>query len=452
MNDNPAHLQRIAELEQLLLQEQTRGRLVRRGQRRFFEQVLAGKSMEATLEALVLAIEAGIDGALCSILLLDAEGKHLLTGAAPSLPAAYNAAIHGVAIGPMVGSCGSAAALDEPVIVTDIDTDPRWAPYAALAQQHGLRACWSVPFHDGKGKVLGTFAFYYRTPRAPTEDELAWIEDSAHLVAVAVEREYTIAALRKSEERLRLFVSAAPLLVFSLDKNGVCTFADGQLLGQLPIAHPRVGASVLEQLAESRPEIVAAMRRCLSGETISATRDIGTHVVDSWYGPVRDEQGAVSGMIAIITDVTERRRAERETKALQEEIIRVQAAALAELSSPLIPIRDDVLVMPLIGTIDAQRADRMLEAMLRGIVEKKARFAILDITGVPVVDTHVADGLIRTAKAAELVGARVILTGIRPGVAQILVELGIDLGRLVTRSTLQSGIAFAEDELRGRGR
>jgi anti-anti-sigma regulatory factor len=131
------------------------------------------------------------------------------------------------------------------------------------------------------------------------------------------------------------------------------------------------------------------------------------------------------------------------TMHLQEEIIRSQEAALRELSTPLIPIADKVVVLPLIGTMDSKRAQQVIETLLDGISTLRARVAIIDITGVPVVDTQVANALIRAAQSVRLLGAEVVLTGIRPEVAQTLVGLGLDLQAIVTRGTLQSGIAFA---------
>jgi rsbT co-antagonist protein RsbR len=142
-------------------------------------------------------------------------------------------------------------------------------------------------------------------------------------------------------------------------------------------------------------------------------------------------------------DITERRQIEEERQRLQEELIQAQAAALEELSTPLIPISDKTLVMPLVGRIDSRRAARVLEALLNGITLQHADLAIIDITGVSVVDTQVANAIIQTARAVKLVGAQVVLTGIRPEVAQTLVSLGVDLGDIVTRSTLQSGIAYS---------
>lgn len=153
--------------------------------------------------------------------------------------------------------------------------------------------------------------------------------------------------------------------------------------------------------------------------------------------------GDMQGIVCTIRDVSERKAVEEALRRsiAQEETIRAQAAILAELSTPLIPISDQVVVMPLIGTLDSQRAQQVLESLLQGIASSRAEIAILDITGVPVVDTQVANALIQAAKAVKLLGAQVILTGIRPEVAQTLVGLDLDLRDVLTHSTLQSGIA-----------
>lgn len=136
-----------------------------------------------------------------------------------------------------------------------------------------------------------------------------------------------------------------------------------------------------------------------------------------------------------VTDITELKQA--------QQTIQNQEAAIQELSTPLLRISDDVVLMPLIGTIDTQRALLIMEILLEGIASHQARVAILDISGVAVVDTQVAAALIRTAQAVQLLGAQVVITGIRPEMAQTLVGLGVDLSSIVTRSTLQSGILYA---------
>ena len=157
----------------------------------------------------------------------------------------------------------------------------------------------------------------------------------------------------------------------------------------------------------------------------------------------RDEAGQPLRMTGTITDIATQKQAEAEREALQQQIIHAQQDRLRELSTPLIPISDNVMIMPLIGTIDSQRAQLVLERLLEGVAQHQADLVILDITGVTVVDTQVAQALIRAAQAVKLLGAQVMLTGIQPPIAQTLVHLGIDLRGIMTHGTLQAGIASA---------
>ncbi|WP_437729753.1 PAS domain-containing protein [Sorangium sp. So ce1335] len=159
--------------------------------------------------------------------------------------------------------------------------------------------------------------------------------------------------------------------------------------------------------------------------------------------PVRNERGEVVGVGGVVREDTDLRRAEAERTALQEQIIAAQQETLRELSTPLIPLADGVLAMPLVGTVDGARARQIMETLLAGISGQRARTAILDITGVRAVDALVADALTRTARAAQMLGTRVVVTGIRPEVARALVELGADLSGITTLGSLQSGIAHA---------
>ncbi|WP_437977411.1 response regulator [Sorangium sp. So ce295] len=139
----------------------------------------------------------------------------------------------------------------------------------------------------------------------------------------------------------------------------------------------------------------------------------------------------------------ERARAEEERAALQAEVIDAQSARLAELSTPLIPITDHIMVMPLIGTIDSARAEQALEAALNGVQANRAKVVIIDVTGVTVLDSAVASTLMSTATALRLLGSKTVITGIRAELAQTLIDLGVDLGAVVTKGTLQSGIGYA---------
>lgn len=147
--------------------------------------------------------------------------------------------------------------------------------------------------------------------------------------------------------------------------------------------------------------------------------------------------GGVERLMACVQDISER----LERDHLREELIQRQAALLSELSLPLIPLTDRVVVVPLIGTLDEQRAQALLETLLQGAARLGAEVLLIDITGVPLIDTAGAGALLRVAQAVQLLGARVVLSGIRPEIAQTLVSLGADMRSIQTYSTLQAGIA-----------
>ena len=147
--------------------------------------------------------------------------------------------------------------------------------------------------------------------------------------------------------------------------------------------------------------------------------------------------------LALEQELAVRMRAEAERATLQQQIIEAQEARLLEMSSPIIPITDRILVMPLIGIMDEKRAEQVRFAALERTRSSGADVLILDITGVPRADHAVATAIVDTARALRLLGARTLLTGIRPDVARTLVALSVDLTEVVTYSTLQSGIACA---------
>ncbi|SFB38876.1 rsbT co-antagonist protein RsbR [Lentibacillus halodurans] len=126
-----------------------------------------------------------------------------------------------------------------------------------------------------------------------------------------------------------------------------------------------------------------------------------------------------------------------------ENILSLQRVALQELSAPLIPVMDDITVMPLVGTIDTERAKLIMENLLDGVIKHSSEVVLIDITGVPVVDTMVAHHIVQAADAVRLVGATCILVGIRPEIAQTIVNLGIDLGKFPTKSSLRKGFIKA---------
>ena len=158
---------------------------------------------------------------------------------------------------------------------------------------------------------------------------------------------------------------------------------------------------------------------------------------------MRNDQSQSIGFALVVRDLTEEHQAVAEREALQEQVIAAQQAMVRELSTPLMPIADGVVAMPIIGSVDSQRAQAIMETTLQGITAYSADVVILDITGVRVVDTQVAAALLRTARAAQLLGTEVVLTGISAEVAQTLVQIGADLGNIIAQSSLQQGIAYA---------
>jgi rsbT co-antagonist protein RsbR len=221
-------------------------------------------------------------------------------------------------------------------------------------------------------------------------------------------------------------------------------------------------------IREAMPEVAAQgfedlLRRVYtSGEAHSAT-DVHVHIrqggddgplrelwCDFVYQPTRDANGNIQGILVLFVDVTEKAKQRAlveqlnaEHAALQDELIRTQQGMLRELATPLVPVADEVIAMPLVGVIDTERANQILETLLQGVIAQRARVALLDVTGVRTMDTQAAEALIRAARAAQLLGAKVVLTGLSPLVAQTLVSLGVDFTGIPTLRSLQVGIAHA---------
>jgi PAS domain S-box-containing protein len=154
---------------------------------------------------------------------------------------------------------------------------------------------------------------------------------------------------------------------------------------------------------------------------------------------LRDKEGNLLGFGKVTRDLTDRKRA--------EETIARQAQEILEVSTPVVQVWDGVVAAPLIGTLDSQRTEQFMERLLQRIVETNSPVALVDITGVPTIDTQTAQHLIETITAVRMLGAQVVLTGVRPALAQTLVHLGIDLSHIVTRSSLSAGLRVALDLL-----
>ena len=174
-----------------------RSQALRDAHSKVLELAIGDAPLETTLTALIGIVEStSSTGVLGSVMLMEPDGKHLKVGAAPSLPAAYCAAIDGGEIGACAGSCGTAAHLGAAVFVSDIANDPLWADYKDVALENGLRACWSSPILTRGRKVLGTFAMYHRQPREPTVRDLMLVDLVTQTAALVIDREQANRALQ----------------------------------------------------------------------------------------------------------------------------------------------------------------------------------------------------------------------------------------------------------------
>ncbi|MCK5880859.1 MAG: EAL domain-containing protein, partial [Sinobacterium sp.] len=207
VNDSPDCIQG-------LMYDITAHKLIERQERlrsHVLELLTSDEELLVILNAILKCVEEENPAMLCSILLLDETGNHLLRGAAPSLPDFYTDAINGVEIGEGVGSCGAAAFTNKRVIVDDIQNHPYWEPYKELAEQAGLGACWSEPIRSSQGEVLGTFAIYHQEAKQPTATHIKLIEQITSLTSVAIEKKQAHLALEASDEQMQLVLSGAEL-------------------------------------------------------------------------------------------------------------------------------------------------------------------------------------------------------------------------------------------------
>ncbi|MEZ5291994.1 MAG: PAS domain S-box protein [Vicinamibacterales bacterium] len=296
------------------------------------EEIVRNSSPYEVLDALMRGLEAQVPDTLCSVLLLDEEGR-LRTGAAPSLPAAYSAAIDGVRPGPSVGSCGTAAHFDRQVIVEDIAVDPLWADYRDLALAHGLRACWSTPIRSDDGAVMGTFAVYYREPRTPSDLERELLERAESIVAIAVMRRRSDEQARESRERLEMAVDAGGLGVWEWFPQSGKTTQNAQwatLLEYEPheivpdvdffknLVHPDDLDGVFARLADHLEGRTPSYR---SEHRLRTKRGAWKWVHDRGRVVRRDGAGRpvlVSGMVADVTQLKEAEAALRESQERYE--------------------------------------------------------------------------------------------------------------------------------------
>lgn len=321
-----------------------RAELLLAGQQEVLEMILHERPLPEVLAQLCLKVEQHSPTvASASILLLD--GDRLRHGAAPSLPPEYTEAIDGVRIGESVGSCGTAAFLASPVIVEDIEHDPRWAAYKELALRWSLRACWSVPILSADGKVLGTFAVYYPDPRHPGTEDWNTLHLAVRTAVVAIEsaklhseRFTREAALRRKDEQLSAALTASKTGTYRWDNNAnILEYFDEQLAILFGYESPFQATTPEQFLQRIHPDdlslVLEALRRSRDDD---ADIDMEYRVVlpDGKIRWLYDRGRALqdeSCVVGACTDITDRKRAEQSFVESQQQF-RVMADTIPQLA------------------------------------------------------------------------------------------------------------------------
>jgi diguanylate cyclase (GGDEF)-like protein/PAS domain S-box-containing protein len=291
------------------------------------ELIAHGAPLATILGAIVRGVEQERPDMLCSILLLDSDGEHLLIGAAPSLPDFFNDAFDGFGVGIGAGSFGTAAFTGQRVIVEDIRSHPYWAPYRELTARAGLGACWSEPLRSPSGEVLGTFAIYHRQPHRPDQDEILLIERTANLAEIALGRSDAEQALKKSEQQLSDILENVTAYIYMKDTEGRYLFANRPLREWFAapmeeiVGYDDSKFYDADTAARMRSEDLRVLQR---GMTLKAeeslfnllTRD--ARVFMTVKLPLRREDGSIYALCGILTDITERKDFENDIQHIAQ--------------------------------------------------------------------------------------------------------------------------------------
>jgi PAS domain S-box-containing protein len=342
------------------------------------ERIAKGAASRDVLRRLVEGIEQLTDGGIGSALLL--EGDRLVSGVAVSLPQEYMRAIDGAAVGPRAGSCGTAAFRNDVVVVEDIATDPLWKDYASFALPHGLRACWSVPIRAADGRVLGTFAIYYRQPRKPAADELGLVERAAALAGIALERE------RREELLASIDRDVNEGLFRSTPRDGI-VYANAALARMFGYGSPRelleVDPAGLFVDPERRADLLRSIERrgSVANEEAELRRRDGTTfvgLISCVLAPGLD--GSPRYLDGVVSDVTQRKQLEEQLRQAQklEAVGRLAGGVAHDFNNLLTVITgcaESLLDQTPVGSRGRQDTKEILRAAERGAALTKQLLA-----------------------------------------------------------------------------
>src|SRR5712671_4426343 len=295
-------------------------------EKRTLEMMANGASLSEVLNDLCASIDAHAPPVASMVCLMDPDGKQLLPGAGPHIPAALTAAITPWPIGPNRGSCGTAAFTKQRVIIPDISNDPRWPDKARdLALNHGFCAAWSEPLISSDGEVLGTFCLSYPEPRIPNNRDLELIQAAAHIALIAIELERSRLALknavveiRNSENKLRTIIDTIPGFVCTLSAVGEVELVNRQVLEYFGKTMEELKNWATSNVVhpDDLPCVVDSWKHSIeTGQPYDLElRQRRADGVYRWFQsralPTRDTEGRITGWYMLLTDIDDRKRAE----------------------------------------------------------------------------------------------------------------------------------------------
>ncbi|TQJ85784.1 STAS domain-containing protein [Streptomyces sp. SLBN-31] len=282
--------------------------------------------------------------------------------------------------------------------------------------EHQAAVCQGTP-----ARQVGEFLYRHRERIAQR-----WADEPLFRSVFTVSRDEAVEAARAVAEALARVAESER--VHDTDASGFVVVREQ--LARMAAARSRAGASMAQVSGE-----VEALRPPVASLLVEECADLPADEVREYATELTVLMGTLR-LVVLDTALSE-----------GQALIERQQLQLLEVATPVIRLWDGVVAVPLIGTLDSARSQVVMETLLEAIVEQHARFAILDITGVPTVDSLVAQHLMKTVAAARLMGAECVVSGIRPAIAQTIVHLGLDLGTVVTRASLADALAYALHEL-----
>ncbi|MEO7596161.1 MAG: STAS domain-containing protein [Byssovorax sp.] len=314
------------------------------------------------------------------------------------------------------------------------DRDAFEAAWAGLTSATG--AATSIRFRGADG----AYRPFVMSARRAEGQPWVYVQLSAPSVEKGAERSGRDADVEHDARILRAMLEEMDISVWAVDTRGAYSFQEGKALSAMGL-RPRqqLGESIFDIFDEASS---LPARRALAGERVDLVIPIGDVIWQTAIRPLRDEQGHIEGAFGISIDVTEREKARAEVEN-KVALIERQQEVIRNLETPILQVWDRVLTLPMIGMVDSGRAARVMEDLLAAVAKGRARFAILDLTGVEVVDSATANHLISMIRAIRLLGAEGIITGLRPNVAQTVVSLGLDLSSILTLASLRDGLSMA---------